>query len=846
WMEGKRARLAVTWAGPYTDLHQAGLASLVLFFLPDFTLNPVLFQFATVAYIGVLLNLNPLLELDGYFLLMDSLEIPMLRRKSLDFIRSGFWAKVGDLRAEGKKIREWLRAFSREERIFTVFGLLAAIWSVFSIFQALYFWQRRAAAAATSLFLQSSQAGRIAILVIGVILGLGLVVILGFTLLSLIRRLLAAAEKAGLFATPWRKAAWMWVLVLITGGAATINPSLAPSIGLLALVLATGFAVSNALDYSGSHFARVFWLMSVTCLAFWLAGLSGLAAGRVSQGSDILEMASAWVAGIAYLLLVSAALALFFGTSVRLLSLLEKIGLGLGLAASLGLMVSLAIQSQGAGNSPDAVILSALGGLPLAALLLLFPTLLAFWRTSTGPAALTIGLGLAGLSATALFDNPPVWAYLFLAAGFSLQQAAYRRRVTLHLDRDESDEVRSDHELLRQAFRWTAGGLNEQLYESAGTRQTDNLEMQFNKYAQAAGWPVQIDRDQVIDTSPSEWSLRQLGDTYTAALTLLLDLIAGHMGEKMTARALQRVYDAMPWEAREIASLYLFPELKRAQAIGQQFQAAQQTYRLLLQRAPIFAALSGEEIDHLASRLQVDKFSAGHTIIREGERGDRFYIITSGSVEVSRRNSRGISEIINHLGRGDYFGQIALLNDSPRTATCRATVPTEALSLSRAEFNKLVRVCFDLQGKIEKSIARMNLLRQIPLFSEMDSQQLQLISTHLSEERAEAGITIIRQGDDGQTFYVIESGRVQVSVSTESGEHVVNELGAGQFVGEMALLLQMPRAATVRALEPTNLLVLHKTDFDRLVVPQLYASRFLEQEMSRRMVGLRRASQAEI
>ena len=84
---------------------------------------------------------------------------------------------------------------------------------------------------------------------------------------------------------------------------------------------------------------------------------------------------------------------------------------------------------------------------------------------------------------------------------------------------------------------------------------------------------------------------------------------------------------------------------------------------------------------------------------------------------------------------------------------------------------------------------------------------------------------------------------MEIKITTPSGERVINEIGPGEYVGEMALLLQSPRAASVQAVVPASLLTLQKADFDRLVIPQLYASRMLEQEMSRRMVGLRRAGQ---
>lgn len=79
WMEGKGARIATSWAGPYANAILAGIASLIMLFFPT-SLNPILFKFSFIAYLGLFLNLNPLLELDGYYILMDSLEIPLLRK----------------------------------------------------------------------------------------------------------------------------------------------------------------------------------------------------------------------------------------------------------------------------------------------------------------------------------------------------------------------------------------------------------------------------------------------------------------------------------------------------------------------------------------------------------------------------------------------------------------------------------------------------------------------------------------------------------------------------------------------------------------------------------------------
>jgi putative peptide zinc metalloprotease protein len=131
WMAPKRARLIVSFAGPATDLIMSGLVAVVVTIFPGWAPSPVLFQVALVGYFGVLMNLAPFLELDGYFLLMDWLEIPLLRRKSLAFVRERLLLKLTRERS----------AFSREERIFAVYGLLAAIWTALSVLLTAYLWQ---------------------------------------------------------------------------------------------------------------------------------------------------------------------------------------------------------------------------------------------------------------------------------------------------------------------------------------------------------------------------------------------------------------------------------------------------------------------------------------------------------------------------------------------------------------------------------------------------------------------------------------------------------------------------------------------------------------------------------
>ena len=123
WMEPRGPRLAVTWAGPYSGFFLGGLASLLLLVSRSSVWSGLLYQFATFCYLISFTNLNPLLKLDGYYLLMDWLEMPMLRERSMDFVQGKLWVNL-----------HTRQKFTHEERIFAVFGVLAIIWTAIAIY----------------------------------------------------------------------------------------------------------------------------------------------------------------------------------------------------------------------------------------------------------------------------------------------------------------------------------------------------------------------------------------------------------------------------------------------------------------------------------------------------------------------------------------------------------------------------------------------------------------------------------------------------------------------------------------------------------------------------------------
>ena len=106
----------------------------------------------------------------------------------------------------------------------------------------------------------------------------------------------------------------------------------------------------------------------------------------------------------------------------------------------------------------------------------------------------------------------------------------------------------------------------------------------------------------------------------------------------------------------------------------------------ILSKVPLFQGLKKRQIESLA-RIFVDrKCAAGEVIVPQGRGGYGFFIIASGAAEALRKQDSEDKVVVNTFGPGDFFGELALLDGGPRTASVVATQPTECLILPRSNF----------------------------------------------------------------------------------------------------------------------------------------------------------------
>ena len=109
-----------------------------------------------------------------------------------------------------------------------------------------------------------------------------------------------------------------------------------------------------------------------------------------------------------------------------------------------------------------------------------------------------------------------------------------------------------------------------------------------------------------------------------------------------------------------------------------------------LNRVELLAGLPGETLARLAKRMEREEVAPGTVIVREGEPGDRFYVLFAGMLAVSQVGYGGR----NVLRPGDYFGEVALAMGVPRTASVRALMPSTVASCDRETFDELIRPLF--------------------------------------------------------------------------------------------------------------------------------------------------------
>ncbi|HUH12631.1 MAG TPA: cyclic nucleotide-binding domain-containing protein [Longimicrobiales bacterium] len=268
---------------------------------------------------------------------------------------------------------------------------------------------------------------------------------------------------------------------------------------------------------------------------------------------------------------------------------------------------------------------------------------------------------------------------------------------------------------------------------------------------------------------------------------------------------------------------------------------------LVLATVPIFEQTPRDVLAELAGLLVGRHAAPDEVLLRKGDAGDSLFLVVSGAVRVEDEGGT-----LAVLRAPSIFGELALLDPGPRSATVVAVAPCELFELPAGPFQEVVHqrlevvqdllrvLCRRLRAVSQAALAapsdagvvpapavarsaarreptstleRVLVLRSAALFAETPEQVLAEIATFLVERRFRPGAPVLRKGELGTSMYLVVEGRARV----HDGERTLNEVGERSIFGELALLDPQPRSASVTALTELHLFVLEQGPFYELL-----------------------------
>ncbi len=236
----------------------------------------------------------------------------------------------------------------------------------------------------------------------------------------------------------------------------------------------------------------------------------------------------------------------------------------------------------------------------------------------------------------------------------------------------------------------------------------------------------------------------------------------------------------------------------------------------LTEQLPLLSGLPPAVREIVVSSFEALELEFGETVFEAGDPPDGYYVLLEGQARVLVEGEDGAEVSLNLLGPGSAFGEAALLEGTPRTATVRAASPATVLRLDRGVFKAVLEQYPAVrEGFSNAARARRinDFLRVHSAFAVLDRDSTLDLLDHLDEMALADSDVAVREGDAAGAMFLIQDGRLGVWI----GERRIRTLHAGEFFGELALIRSGRRTATVRAEGPVRLLRLEAEDFERLM-----------------------------
>uniref|UniRef100_A0A9J8C1Y4 cAMP-dependent protein kinase type I-alpha regulatory subunit n=1 Tax=Cyprinus carpio carpio TaxID=630221 RepID=A0A9J8C1Y4_CYPCA len=230
-----------------------------------------------------------------------------------------------------------------------------------------------------------------------------------------------------------------------------------------------------------------------------------------------------------------------------------------------------------------------------------------------------------------------------------------------------------------------------------------------------------------------------------------------------------------------------------------------------IEKNVLFSHLDDNERSDIFDAMFPVTYIAGETVIQQGDEGDNFYVIDQGEMDVYVN-----SEWATSIGEGGSFGELALIYGTPRAATVRAKTNVKLWGIDRDSYRRIL-----MGSTLRKRKMYEEFLSKVSILESLDKWERLTVADALEPVQFEDGQKIVVQGEPGDEFFIILEGCAAVLQRRSENEEFVEvgRLGPSDYFGEIALLMNRPRAATVVARGPLKCVKLDRPRFERVLGP---------------------------
>jgi len=227
--------------------------------------------------------------------------------------------------------------------------------------------------------------------------------------------------------------------------------------------------------------------------------------------------------------------------------------------------------------------------------------------------------------------------------------------------------------------------------------------------------------------------------------------------------------------------------------------------------------LNRDQYETFRDRFTLRQFRAGDTVFTEGDLAETFYFIRSGELTVSRLSGDRQEKVLKVLGPGELFGEVGLLQDTPRIATIKAITDARLYELHKADFLELLE-CNPAFSALLDKLRTLRLLQGIPVFRKLDDEALLRIRQQLTLKHYQAGETLVSEGDTQDAMYLVIKGNARTfTTGPEGGEVTTGYMRPGSHAGTRGLTERCSHEYSVDIEDSAEVFVLEKKDFRRLL-----------------------------